>query len=256
MRLKAILKHLATWKRGCFYTLVRIQRVIAALNPRSVEFLTGINAGLESGFKDPTKLTRWTSGFLYAHLALVVVRLCISAVEKSGGSFELSSVTAVAFMALQLLAVCGPWVLVPVWTRRANHNARQMGACDMSFTPNWAAGWYFLPPGLLWKPYQVMQEIWQASVDSSDWKGQHGSPLVGWWWVLWLTVTWGGSLVFGMATLTLEPGDAQTVEDAVDLAARVLHVPLTLLLLTVIRKVHNLQMRHHRSDRQSLAGRP
>lgn len=28
----------------------------------------------------------------------------------------------------------------------------------MTFAPEWAAGWYFLPPGLFWKPYQVMQE--------------------------------------------------------------------------------------------------
>ena len=208
-----------------------------------------MNTGAGSGFKDPTNLTRWTKGFLYAHLAFVVVRLCIRAVEQSGGSLELSAATRVISIALQLLVVYGTWMLVPVWTRRANHNVRQLGACDMTFTPDLAAGWYFLPPGLLWKPYQVMKEIWRASVDPTDWKGQRGSPLVGWWWALWLTVTWGKLLVYGVATLTMEPGGAQTVDSAVDLAGRVLHVPLTLLLLTIITKVHRLQMGHYGGDR-------
>ena len=208
-----------------------------------------MNRGSESGFNDPTNLTRWTTGFLFAHLAFVLVRLCVSAVEQGVGSLELPSAIRIIWIALQLLVFYGTWVLVPVWTRRASHNARQLGACDMTFTPAWAAGWYFLPPGLLWKPYQVMTEIWQASVDPTDWKGQRGSPLVGWWWALWLTVTWGELLVYGVATLTLEPGEAQTVDGAVGLAGRVLHVPLTLLLLTIIMKVHRLQMGHFHGDR-------
>ena len=208
-----------------------------------------MNRGSESGFNDPTNLTRWTTGFLFAHLAFVLVRLCVSAVEQGVGSLELPSAIRIIWIALQLLVFYGTWVLVPAWTRRANHNARQLGACDMTFTPAWAAGWYFLPPGLLWKPYQVMTEVWQASVDPTDWKGQRGSPLVGWWWALWLTVTWGELLVYGVATLTLEPGDAQTVDGAVGLAGRVLHVPLTLLLLTIITKIDRLQMGHHDGDR-------
>ena len=104
---------------------------------------------------------------------------------------------------------------------------------------------------LFWKPYRVMTEIWRASVDPTDWEGQRGSSLVGWWWALWLAVTWGELLVYGVATLMLAPDAAQTVDDAVGLAGRVLHIPLTLLLLTIIIRVHRLQVGHYEGDRSS-----
>ena len=239
---------MAEWKSSSFYILVRIQSAIAAI--RGYRSPSGPDAGSTLGFRDPTRLTRWTGGFLYAHLVIAVVRFCIWGLETSLGSFELWPPAGITWVALQLLAVYGTWVLVPVWTHLANRNVRQLGASGLTFTPGWAAAWYFLPPGLFWKPYQVMKEIWQASVDPADWSGQRGSPLVGWWWALWLVVTWGESLVYGVATLLLEPADAQSVENASRLVSRLLQVPLTLLLLTIITRVRSLQMRHYHADPQ------
>ncbi|MYA44543.1 MAG: DUF4328 domain-containing protein [Gemmatimonadetes bacterium] len=247
--LRAVLNRLSAWKGSCFYALVRLQDAFAAWNPRGDRFWTTIAGDSWSGFRDPTNLTRWTKGFLYAHLALVLGRLCFRAVEQAEGSLELPTAIRIISIALQLLVFYGSCVLVPVWTRRANHNARQLGACGMTFTPGWAAAWYFLPPGLFWKPYEVMTEIWRASVDPTDWEGRRGSPLVGWWWALWLAVTWGEFLVYGVAKLMLEPADAQTVGGAVRLAGLVLHLPMTLFLLTIVIKVHRLQVGHYDGDR-------
>lgn len=247
--LRAVLNRLSAWKGSCFYALVRLQDAFAAWNPRGDRFWTTIAGDSWSGFRDPTNLTRWTKGFLYAHLALVLGRLCFRAVEQAEGSLELPTAIRIISIALQLLVFYGSCVLVPVWTRRANHNARQLGACGMTFTPGWAAACYFLPPRLFWKPYEVMTEIWRASVDPTDWEGRRGSPLVGWWWALWLAVTWGEFLVYGVAKLMLEPADAQTVDGAVRLAGLVLHLPMTLFLLTIVIKVHRLQVGHYDGDR-------
>ena len=241
---KSLLNRLTDWKNRCFYMLMQIHSAFADWDLRGIRSFSRINTGSAAGFRDPTRLIRWTRGFLYAHLAVVVVRLCILAFEKGGGSLELPPAATIISDALRLLVVYGTWVLVPLWTYRANHNARQLGASGMMFTPGWAAGWYFQPPGLFWKPYQVMKEIWQASVDPTDWRGQRGSPLLVWWWALWLIAMWGRLLVYGVAMLVLEPGNAQPVDSAIGLAGRLLHVPLTLLLLAIITKVHSLQMRH------------
>lgn len=58
-----------------------------------------------------------------------------------------------ARLADRMVVLYGTMLLVPAWTLRANHNARQLGASGMRFAPEWAAGWYFVPPGLFWKPY-------------------------------------------------------------------------------------------------------
>lgn len=65
---------------------------------------------------------------------------------------------------------------------------------------------------------------------------------------MWVATTWGELLLWGLAVVALEPGDAQVVESAAALASRLLHVPLTLLLLTIITKIHNMQMKHYRNQ--------
>lgn len=243
-----VLNRLAEWKRASLYALVQVRTASAALNLRDYQAFSRVFAGSAGGFSDPTRLTRWTRGFLWAHVAIVAIRLSIRALERVGGTVELSPVVWGLWVAVQLLAVYGTVILVPLWTRRANHNAGQLGAAEMTFTPSWAAGWYFLPPGLLWKPYLVMKEIWQVSVDPGDWRSQRGSPLLDWWWALWLIAVWGELLVFAVARLALEPGDAQTVEGAMGLANQLLHLPLTLILLTIITKIHDMQMVHYRNQ--------
>ena len=243
--MNTMLARLAGWKSGFLYALLQVRRASAALALRDHQAFTSIITGSSHGFTDPTRLTGWTCNYLYAHLAFVVVVGCIRALEAVGNPFELSPATETIRFVLRMIITYGIMLLLPAWTLRANHNARQLGASGMKFAPEWAAGWYFLPPGLFWKPYQVMKEVWQASVDPTDWRDQRGSPLVGWWWALWLIASWGGLLGLAIATLVLEASDAQTVEIAIGIANLLLHIPLTLLLLTIILKTHGMQMRHH-----------
>ncbi|HEY4162524.1 MAG TPA: DUF4328 domain-containing protein [Dongiaceae bacterium] len=77
-------------------------------------------------------------------------------------------------------------IIFLTWVYHANRNARALGATDMQCTPGWAVGWYFVPFVNLWKPYQAMREIWQASVSAGDWKSVPSSSLLGWWWALYI----------------------------------------------------------------------
>jgi hypothetical protein len=49
------------------------------------------------------------------------------------------------------------------WIYRSNNNLRALSGESMTFTPGWSVGWYFIPIANLWKPYQVMNEIWKVS---------------------------------------------------------------------------------------------
>ena len=75
------------------------------------------------------------------------------------------------------------------WIYLANANAHALGAEGMQFTPGWAVGWYFVPIASLWKPYQAMKEIWQASAAGTDWRGVRVPRLLPWWWACWLIST-------------------------------------------------------------------
>ena len=70
-----------------------------------------------------------------------------------------------------------------VWIYRTNKNLGILSGEQMVFTPGWSVGWFFVPIACLFKPYQVMKEIWNVSH-----KNQSTTfSLIGWWWFLWIT---------------------------------------------------------------------
>lgn len=202
------------------------------------------------GFRDPTSLMQWTRGVLYAGIAGSLLRVWSSAVELLGGGGEEASTgigvmeIVQAVMGLPIMLTTAVFVLT--WIHRANHNARQLGAADMRFTPAWAVGWYFVPIAWFWKPYQVMSEIWRASRNPSYWRGQPVSVLLPWWWALWIVPFWGSDIVNWVAGRTLDEASAETLESAMGLAKWTLDIPLALILLAIIAGVHRMQTEHHR----------
>ena len=114
----------------------------------------------------------------------------------------------------------------------------------MAFTPGWVVGWYFIPIAWFWKPYQAMREIWQASVSPADWKQQVGSPLLVWWWALWILTTWVWFPVQEVALRNLPAAEAQIADTAIELAVAILEIPLVLILIAIIGGVHRMQMDH------------
>jgi hypothetical protein len=75
------------------------------------------------------------------------------------------------------------------WLHRVRANLPALAVADARWSPGWAVGWWFVPGFNLFRPYQVIAEIWQASdpvATPGDWRGRPVSPLLGWWWALFL----------------------------------------------------------------------
>jgi hypothetical protein len=73
-------------------------------------------------------------------------------------------------------------ILFFFWIYRINNYLQVHSERKMEFTPGWAVLWFFIPIANLFKPYQVMREIWQMV--------NHGKPIpntaVGWWWATYI----------------------------------------------------------------------
>ena len=211
-------------------------------------------------FRDPTTLTKWTTGILYAFVAVMLVAVWTHAGELlgRGGPESLAGLLAGIPLLDSLGRLIGSvWeivseiaaglvtaILLLAWIYRANYNARALGAADMAFTPGWAVGWHFIPIAWFWKPYQAMREIWQASVSPADWKQEVGSPLLVWWWALWILTTWVWFAVQEVALRNLPAAEAQIADTAIELAVAILEIPLVLILIAIIGGVHRMQMDH------------
>ena len=244
--MRSFLDGLAGLKRRFLFVGLQIRTASAALSLHNFSYFTRLITGSTSGFRDPARLTRWTRGFLYGHLAIVLGSWSARALTTVLGPVHLPEVAGVVWFPLRMVVAFGVALLLPAWTLLANYNVRQLGASKMTFAPEWAAGWYFLPPGLVWKPYQVMQEVWKASAEPRDWRNQCGSPLVGWWWGMWLVSAWGGVLASLTAAVILEAGDAQAAESAIRIVRGLARVASTLFLLKIITRVQRMELERYK----------
>ena len=126
------------------------------------------------------------------------------------------------------------------WTYRAAVNAHGFVRGSLQFTPGWAVGGYFVPILNLYRPYQAMKEIWQASIHPEAWERQPVPALVSVWWLLWIVSCILGQISFRLAMRAETTAD-NLLSAKVSLASGILEVPLTLAAFAMISELHNLQ---------------
>jgi len=156
-------------------------------------------------------------------------------------------------------------VLFCVWIRRANRNASALGAQGMAFTPGWAAGWFFVPLANLFKPYQAMREIYQASDPDRDDDDQEAALYsVHWsygpvpaqmklWWGTWVLMSVLDNASFRMS---LRDDAASNAAAAwLGVAGAVVAVPCTVLVIWLVLEIEDRQARRHARRGQSALDR-
>ena len=133
-------------------------------------------------------------------------------------------------------------VLILMWIYRANLNAHRLGAAGMVFSPGWAVGWYFIPFANLWKPYQAMREIWQASASPQRWESEHRPWFLPLWWTLWIVTSLFDNAAFRMS-LRNDPGIDQLITaSGVTIVSDVLGIPLAVVFFVLVHRIHRMQI--------------
>ena len=204
-------------------------------------------AQVPRGFaKDPTTITRVVKVLLWISLGMGVVSAVAAAVllfssQPPAREDELrpSDIIVGLIGLVSLLVYLATIVPFLMWIHRAHVNARHQGALDLKFTPGWSVGWFFIPILNLWKPYQAMKELWQASKDPAQWPQQSVSAIVGNWWALWLLTNVLGNLSLRL-NLTAKPDLAKYAE-IVDFASEIAHVGLCVVALRLIASIYQMQ---------------
>jgi hypothetical protein len=149
---------------------------------------------------------------------------------------------------IQMIIFIVSGIIILKWIYRANYNARQLGATEMTFTPGWSIGWYFIPIANLWKPYQAMKEIWKASSDPQNWKTQSVSAMLPWWWFFWIVSGIFDNASFRL-TMRAEEINELITANLVTQLSDLTGIPLSLIVLGIINKVHEMQMAHANAEK-------
>jgi hypothetical protein len=182
-------------------------------------------------FKDPTRLTRVTIIALCAYMALKALMTVLDLVTP--GDAVLLPLSAIGY----LVALVACFISVGMWIYRTNANAHSFSS-DMTITPGWSVGWFFIPFANLVMPYRGVQETWRESHERAGRFEEVESSLLGWWWALWIAnnVTSNFAGFFGGAD---NPTDGVKI---VNVAAAGISVALCLVLIQLMRRLTSAQL--------------
>ena len=180
-------------------------------------------------FKDLTRLTQVASVLVAAYAVFAV--LGSGAVVIQGPTVEGQFRSAEILQSIEFLVLIACVFVVGRWIYRASVNAHALGA-EMTFTPGWAVGWYFVPFANLVKPFQAMREIWQASHESSG-GYEERVPILGVWWGLWITTNILSNVAWRLGELGVGP--------TIDMIAAGLTAPLCAVLIMIMRDIESSQ---------------
>jgi hypothetical protein len=107
-------------------------------------------------FRDPAGAARAAVAALWIEMVLEALSAGLGIADPvAGGLGDLVALPS-------FLALIACFVLVGRWIYRTNANAHLLGG-DMTISPGWSVGWYFVPVANLFKPYEGMKETWFAS---------------------------------------------------------------------------------------------
>jgi len=188
-------------------------------------------------FRDIDRLTRIAIGSLWVYMIInAIAEFCtfytdaLSDYRRTPGTLAPGDI--LMFAALFVLLVTS--IIVLRWIYRASVNAHTV-ADDLTVSPGWAVGWYFIPIANLWKPFQAMKETWLASHFGANWSGGEASDLLNWWWGLWIL-----SSLLGNASWRLSDSMPPLAAE-LGLADGIVTIPLTLILIRLMTQIRHAQ---------------
>lgn len=139
-----------------------------------------------------------------------------------------------------------------VWLNRANKNLTPLRAGYQEFSSGWAVGWWFIPIASLWKPFQVVREVWRES-DPDDVSAIEGGGFLSgvasassgapgymvWWWVLWVIA----NILSNVAGRTLDAARPETIKISgiVFIVNAILNIVAGILAIHVVRDITDRQ---------------
>ena len=143
-----------------------------------------------------------------------------------------------------ILAQLGSFFITAIffllWTYRSYRHLSALSDRNLRFSPGWAVSWYFVPIMNLFRPYQVMKEMWKEIDPDADpsrpeeGKGRTGSPLLKGWWGLWLL----NHLLAGVsAFVPMDPGESARFMFLSSIAGILLCLAAFLLVRAIDRRL-------------------
>ncbi len=126
-----------------------------------------------------------------------------------------------------------------MWFRRAYYNLHQK--INYLERPAGAAVWtWFVPIVCLYRPYQIMKELFTETKKLLSAKGfadkvGYTTDWLGWWWTLWIITAFVANIIFRVTLRGAETIDEFMFMTITQIVSSVLEIPLALLFIKIIK---------------------
>ena len=144
------------------------------------------------------------------------------------------------------------------WTYKSSQITHLSGAQGLRFSPGWSVGWYFIPVASFWKPFQAFKQIYQVSIQITDWQNVSIPSSLRWWWGLFIfSVVMSNILIrmyFGVGfNSDLSIDDLKSIY-ILEVIAYSIDIACILILIKIVKEI---SQRYNSDDFQAvLAGKP
>lgn len=82
------------------------------------------------------------------------------------------------------------FIMLMFWIWRTVRNTGLLGIRNMTYSPGWSIGWWFIPLANLFAPYMALSEIYRANRDMEGWrKSDHPFAVIVFWLVTLVQVS-------------------------------------------------------------------
>jgi len=134
-----------------------------------------------------------------------------------------------------------------MWQRRIRKNADYIGITGLRFSTVGVVGWWFVPIMNIFRPYQVMKEMWQSNYHSvneqPEWCNSMVSGLLGWWWGLLLVSGW---IAYGAGNLSLSRDPNLLIAGGwMEIVSSAIGVLSAVLAIALVREITAFQESKH-----------
>lgn len=138
-------------------------------------------------------------------------------------------------------------VLFILWFRRAYYN-QEIKIGRMESTNGWAAGAWFVPILNLFKPYQLMQEIYINAENylvnhQLDTKNKSRYQLIGIWWFFWVALSITSIIADQILKASVESIDNMMLTTLKAMIVQFAYLLLVFVAIKVIRNYNKMELK-------------
>ena len=123
-----------------------------------------------------------------------------------------------------------------MWFRRAYFNLRKK-TIYLRFSDDWAAGSWFVPIISLYRPFQMMKQLFQETkkvLSLNKIKTDLSIDIVVWWWTLWIINSFVGQFVFRYS-MRADTLDELLFSTKASIINNLIGIPLAIIAVKLIK---------------------